>query len=312
MRIRYNHKKFNPEHRLIIDRANAIIAQYQAAGYTLTLRQLYYQFIGRDLFPDSWIKGGTKNNVRNYQNLGRIVSDGRRAGLIDWAAIEDRTRNLQTFNNWDDPAEIVGACAEQYNVDWWAGQTYRPEVWVEKEALVGVLQPVCTLLRVPYFACRGYTSDSEIQAAAQRLAGYQVEHDQIALVIHLGDHDPSGMDMTRDIFDRIKMFASNLNPPHDVEVRRIALNWDQIQQYEPPPNPAKTTDARYRKYEEEFGDASWELDALDPAVIAALIEGTIRPLIDAGPWDAARVRRDEGRKQLRDVSNNWDDIVNNL
>lgn len=321
MKICYAKKKFNAEHQLIVDRANAFIFQYQQQGYTLTLRQLYYRFIATDLFPDSWIdeaynlKNGlaasTKNTVKNYKRLGGIISDARRAGAIDWDAIEDRTRTLRTQPSWSSPASIVRACADQYDVDFWADQSYRPEVCVEKDALIGVLEPVCRELHVPYFSTRGYTSDSTLQEAAQRLARYDTAEGKVPIVFHLGDHDPSGIDMSRDVRDRIALFSSN-TAANSIEVRRIALNKDQIEQYDPPPNPAKATDARYGKYEEIHGDESWELDALDPDVIADIVRDHIRELIDQDAWEEAEARRDEGRAKLDAVARKWAELTAGL
>ena len=170
--VAYVTKAFRPDTVAIIQKANTVIVDYQRQGFKLTLRQLYYQFIARDLLPDSWIdaeynrKNGlppdTKNTMKNYKHLGDIINDGRLAGLIDWNAIEDRTRNLQTHSSWSSPHAIIRACADQYAVDLWAEQENYVEVWIEKEALVGVIEGICTELQVPFFACKGYTSQSEM------------------------------------------------------------------------------------------------------------------------------------------------------
>lgn len=308
-KICYTAKKFNPEHARIIDQVNGIVAAYAADGYTLTLRQIYYQMIARDLLPATWISAeGTKNNVQNYKRLGDIVSKARRAGLIDWNAVEDRTRNLKTHSSWGSPADVVDVAADVYTVDFWEQQGYRPEVWVEKDALIGIMKVACDPFQVPYFSCRGYTSDSELWAAAQRLARYDAKHGQIPLILHLGDHDPSGKDMSRDIYDRLRLFSDN-TAANEIEVRRLALNMDQVTQYDPPPNPAKSTDARYAAYRREFGDESWELDALEPEVIAALIRDEVQGLIDPAAWAEAEQRRDRGRSQLRRVVNAWVEVT---
>jgi len=158
----------------------------------------------------------------------------------------------------------------------WANQERRCEVWIEKEALAGVIEGVCRELDCPYFACRGYVSQSE-----QWRAGVRFRGDQPTVIIHLGDHDPSGIDMTRDNADRLAMFAG----AHKTEVRRIALNADQVEQYEPPPNPAKETDSRFQEYERLYGDQSWELDALEPATIADLIRSEVESIRDPDLWD---------------------------
>ena len=313
--ICYVKKSFRSNTVAIIEKANRVIADYQRQGYKLTLRQLYYQFVAKDLLPDSWIdreynlKQGlpadTKNTMKNYKHLGDIINDGRLAGLIDWNAIEDRTRNLQSHSSWASPHSIVRACADQYTVDLWAEQSTHVEVWIEKEALVGVIEGVCTELQVPYFACRGYTSQSEMWEAAQRLKRHEKSrHDTV--IIHLGDHDPSGLDMTRDIQDRLQLFGSTVN------VDRIALTWDQIEQYNPPPNPAKTTDARYVSYQEQYGDDSWELDALEPRILSDLIRTAVQSRIDDELWHEALERQQVGRDQLSRVSSHWDSVVTYL
>ncbi len=311
-KIVYTHKKFNDEHRLVIDRSNAIIHKMANDGYTLTLRQLYYQHVAHDLFPDSWLNAeGTKNSKQSYNKLGDIISAARRAGLVDWDAIEDRTRNVQKASTWDSPSQIIGAVAAQYETDHWAGQPYRVEVFVEKDALVGIMQKACDPYQVPYFSCRGYTSDSEMWKAARRLSNYEMEHDQTPLVLHLGDHDPSGVDMTRDIEERLNLFSRGTGAAM-IEVRRIALTMDQVKQYDPPPNFAKESDCRHAKYKELYGENSWELDALSSQVLEALITDEIHNLIDHDAWDEAVARTNEGLAQLKNVSDNWGEIVSNL
>jgi hypothetical protein len=103
----------------VIEQANAIIEEYAGQDFRLTLRQLYYQFVARDLLEE--------NTLEEYKRLGRIISTGRDAGLIDWDAIEDRTREVHTPTFWDSPSGIISAAAEQYREDLWANQSYRPE-----------------------------------------------------------------------------------------------------------------------------------------------------------------------------------------
>jgi hypothetical protein len=293
-KIKYKDLKLQPGTLKLVKICNEIIAEYQAQGFTLTLRQLYYQLVSRDIIA---------NRQREYKRLGSIVNDARLAGLIDWFAIEDRTRNLQRLSNWKTPEEIVQTCARSYHMDMWEGQQYRPEVWIEKDALVGVIEGVCDEFDIPYFSCRGYTSQSEMWAASRRLASYR---GQTPIIFHFGDHDPSGKDMTRDITDRLELFMGGL------EVKRMALNMDQVEEYEPPPNPAKTTDSRYGAYIAEFGDESWELDALEPAVIATLIRNAITTLIDQDLWDERKEEIAESKKLLGLVASRWSTVIERL
>jgi hypothetical protein len=280
--------RFRPAALARIEQANEIIEEYSAAGYVLTLRQLYYQFVSRDLI---------KNTEREYKNLGNLISKGRLAGMIDWRAIEDRTRSLRYLPSWDSPAEIVRSSANQYHVDMWEGQDRRPEVWIEKEALAGVIAPICRELDVAYFACKGYVSQSEQWEAGVRIRQRVAQYDQDTVILHLGDHDPSGMDMTRDNDDRLSMFSWE-----DVEVRRLALNMDQIEQYNPPPNPAKTTDARAASYIAHYGESSWELDALEPSVMVDMIRTEIESLIDPEIMHHQEMKQTNGRRELRVVA----------
>lgn len=197
------------------------------------------------------------------------------------------------------------SAASSFSIDKWADQDYRPEVWIEKDALVGVIEDVCTALDINYFSCRGYTSQSEMWAAGQRLQRYDGAG-QLPVVINLGDHDPSGIDMTRDIEDRLELFTGH------AEVARIALNMAQIETYNPPPNPAKLTDSRAEGYVARYGPSSWELDALEPTVIAETIERTILRYRDDARWEAAMKLEAEGRADLERAAGNWVAVVAQL
>lgn len=281
----------------MIDEANEIINEYTKEGLSLTLRQLYYQFVARGLLP---------NNQKSYHKLGKTISDGRLAGLISWNAIIDRTRNLQRWNSWNTPADIISSAAYSYALDLWEGQFHRIEVWIEKEALVGVIEQICKKMNIPFFACRGYVSQSEQWAAGKRFEKY-FDNGQFPVVIHLGDHDPSGIDMTRDIDDRLAMFAYR-----PVEIRRIALNYNQIEEYNPPPNPAKMTDTRADKYISQFGYQSWELDALEPKVMRDLIQSTVMEYCDKALFEEKKAQQERERKKLRLLSDQWDEISKDL
>lgn len=281
-KILYVRKKFRPDSLARIEQANVIIEEYEAQGFSLTLRQLYYQFVAR---------GYLENTERAYKGLGTLISDGRLAGLIDWDAIEDRTRNLQLLSRWENPAHAMTSIIDQYHIDWWHDQPYRVEVWIEKEALAGVFEQVCNEWDVPFFCCRGYTSQSEMWRAAVRLDSYP---NQQPVILHFGDHDPSGIDMTRDTVDRLRMFMDK-----PLQLDRLALNMDQVRQYDPPPNPAKVTDSRFARYVEVYGDESWELDALEPQVLANLVEQAVAGYVDSDRLDETQKSESQHRDLLR-------------
>lgn len=291
-KIAYIEKKFRSERTQLIDTCNDVITVFQAQGFTLTLRQLYYQLVSRDVI---------ENSQKSYKRLGDLVNDARLAGLIDWEAIEDRGRNLRSNTTWNDPAEIIKAAASGYMLDRWMGQDYRPEVWIEKDALIGVIADVCEELDVPYFACRGYNSQSEQWRAGRRFQSY-IDRGQTPIVLHLGDHDSSGLDMTRDNRERLAMFMGG------VEVRRLALNMNQVEMYNPPPNPAKEDDTRFAGYAEEFGDQSWELDALEPSVIIDLIKSAVVDLRNDGVYNHVLDMEAQQRAELETLRKNWQSV----
>lgn len=286
MKIRYEACNFRGEALAQIEQAKQIVDQFTKDGYSLTLRQLYYQFVAR---------GWLENTERNYKNLGTLIGKARLAGMLDWTALEDRTRFLRRLDHWDSPAEIVDAARRSYRRNLWEGQPNYVEVWVEKDALVDVVARAADSLDTPYFSCRGYVSLSEMWVAAQRMI-QQARMGKLCVILHLGDHDPSGVDMSRDIAQRLKTFRAS------VAVTRIALTMDQIEELDPPPNPAKLTDSRCEDYIRQYGNESWELDSLDPRYINDLIDKHVRKFIVPGIWAIAERHQEKERELLAEAT----------
>jgi len=317
---------FKPETLARIKQANDIIAEY--GGQKLTARQVYYQFVSRDLIP---------NNARSYQNLTSMITDARYAGMLDWNAIEDRGREADVPNEWDSIDEIVDASVNQWRSPRWRDQPKYVELWVEKQALAGVLEPIARRAHVPLMVNKGYSSASAMFAAAERMleavgsdrvetqcdncgtfaddrtngkcnsceAKTNIvtkafhkdggdEFDKEVVVLYLGDHDPSGEDMVRDIRDRLNEFGVP-----NLEVEKVALTMAQIKKFNPPPNPAKITDSRAKAYIEEFGQQSWELDALPPRELNRLVQAAINRNIDRKAMDAVIATEDVERERVR-------------
>jgi hypothetical protein len=247
------------------------------------VRQLYYQLVARDIIP---------NNEKSYKQITSLVNDARIGGLIDWDAIEDRTRSFERRNRWDNPKDILTASAKQFHTDPWDTQDRRIFLVVEKEALVGVFQNVCWQFDVPLLAARGYPSASVVREFART----EIEHnsDKDVLILHFGDHDPSGIDMTRDLEDRFEMFGHGC----EFELKRMALNYDQIEELKPPPNPAKATDARFVSYRKRFGASSWELDALPPTVLSNMARDEILAHVDTAAWKTWETGLAETREKM--------------
>jgi hypothetical protein len=292
--VQYTPKKFNDHAMAMLVHANRFLRSYQQQGLDCTLRQLYYQFVQANLLP---------NKVKSYDWLGNLINDGRMAGLVDWDHIVDRTRNVQALAHWDRPSAIIASAERSFAMDRWANQRHYLEVWVEKDALRGVIAKACNALDVAHFSCRGYTSQSEAWAAGQRLLVQQDKGKEVH-ILHLGDHDPSGIDMTRDIADRLALFTHG-----PVHVERLALNMAQVEQYDLVPNPAKVTDSRFEGYREKYGDESWELDALNPGLLVELITKGINQYRDTKLWEQAVALEERGRATINYAARYWPDVV---
>lgn len=294
-KIPYKNINFRAESLALIALVNEVIEEYTAQEYDLTLRQVYYQLVARGYIP---------NNERSYKNVGNLINDARMAGLIDWYAIHDRTRNIRRKAHWDNPKEIMDSVVYSYAIDTRQTQPNYIEVWVEKDALIGIVEDISRKLDVPCFSCRGYVSASEMWAAAMRFRNESYRERRV--ILHLGDHDPSGKDMSRDIADRLEVFGAS------VEVQRIALNFDQIEEFSPPPNPTKLTDSRATGYIEEFGYECWELDALEPKVLTGLIKTEVMALTDESELRDMQRQQAKEKDELKMVRDNFEEAVDFL
>jgi hypothetical protein len=290
----YKALKFQARSLALIERLDAIATEYMAQDLVLSVRQLYYQMVARAF---------VENTERSYGRIAALVNDARLAGLIDWDSIEDRTREFKKQPRWDSPSEILRAVSRQYHEDLWAGQPNRVFVIVEKEALAGVLGGVCRKFDVPLLAARGYPSGTVLREFALEDLRAAIRAGQQPVILHLGDHDPSGLDMSRDLEERLALFAGE---GADVRLDRIALNWDQIHELNPPPNPAKETDVRFAEYRRKFGDESWELDALSPAHLLDLVTTHVEALIEKpGLWEKRHKKIATERAKLVTVAEAW-------
>lgn len=291
----YTPRNFKPDTLALIRVINRIVDEYQAQGFVLTVRQLYYQLVARDTIP---------NTLQEYKRAASIINDAKHAGLIDWDMLEDRTREFVRRPRWTSGSEIVQACADSFHMDLWDNQSHRVFVIIEKEALVGVLEKTCRVADVPILAARGYPSGSVLRSFAREDMMPALSYGQHPVVLHLGDHDPSGIDMTRDLQERLSMYTET-----DVTLIRLALNMEQVEEQRPPENPAKVTDSRFEAYARDYGTSSWELDALSPAYLANLVQGHIENYIDEDALERRHDEIDSVREKLQQVANDFDDAA---
>lgn len=262
-----------------------IIKQY--GGMKLTVRQIYYRLVSYQHI---------ENSVSSYQRIVKLLGYARKNGLIRYSSIEDRTREVhQTHSAYsiskttyavrnEQSEESVNSFLrgyldtvkhldEKYLIPKWYGQPKLVQVWVEKEALSALFQEVTDDLGVDLVVCRGYPSLTLLHDAS---VGLNANMGKDIQIIYFGDFDPSGADIERNVFDTLD---EEFNVSFEME--RKAITRDQIEEYNIPPAPAKTTDSRYEGFVEREGVA-WqvELDAIEPMTLQEMIRDSITQHFD--------------------------------
>ena len=329
----------------------SIAEEYRKDGYSLTLRQLYYQLVARDIIP---------NHDKVYAKISSIKDDVVYSGLVDWDVFEDRGRipSLAYFEN-----SVEGALQrtiENYQLDRQRGQKIHIEVWTEKDAISSILKRATHQKTIRLVVNKGYTSSTAIYGAYERFLDEMNEGKKIK-ILYFGDHDPSGMDMIRDIkarvmlmltkgsqfdnyfdermenwwsreeldlfaiaqmegYEEVAMLYDNSmdDETHEkhqslfeegrrkmyieehelFEIIHVGLTMKQIKEYNPPHNPAKMTDPRAKSYIAKYGQVSWEVDALKPAVMLQIVNTAIEEQMDMDQYDLIMEEEAEEKAEL--------------
>lgn len=348
-------KMWTCEKRWLCEHIVDVTEDFAAQGYKLTLRQLYYQLVGKNLIP---------NHMTVYKKLGRVKDALAYGGVLDWATFEDRNRKPSVAYTEISPKEALKNTLAYYNLDKQAGQSTMIEVHSEKDAISGILSPVTRKYTVPLVINRGYSGSTAMYEAYKRFTAHiQKKRGNKAAVIYFGDFDPSGLDMVRDIEDRLiymmvrgenglaaaaidwyseydciydtydliglagyerleKMTAEPTERMIDLYTRAVTelyirkeelltiqhagLTRPQIDEYNPPPNPAKITDSRAAKYIAEHGSESWEVDALSPAVMSSLAKSFIIHNMEADKFNEVVGREKKDKAQLKRIIDSID------
>jgi hypothetical protein len=289
VKICFRTKRFSSDSLTLLTQAQRIIDNYQSQNITMTLRQLYYQLVVANVIP---------NKVQFYNQLVSLITDARYAGLVDWDAIEDNLRKPRLPSTFTSISDLLNAAMHSYRLDFWKDMTTYVELYTEKDALSSILAPIAFRNRIVFQVNRGYSSASSMFEGANRFFEKQDEEKDL-IILYLGDHDPSGLDMVRDIETRLREFGVH------VTVRPLALTWDQIQKYSPPPNPAKMSDSRSENYVHKFGEFSWEVDSLPPDVMIKLVEDGIQSYLDPKILKKVMAQEQKDKKALQEFSDNY-------
>lgn len=286
-----NPKSMRFDTKALLTQILLVVEDYQKQGYRLTLRQLYYQLVVKNIFS---------NQQKNYAKLSQLLGEARMTGLCDWDVIEDRIRVPKFPNEWIGIPDAMETIINVYRRQRWDDQAEYVEVWIEKDALSGVLLPITNEYHVHLLVNRGYSSISAMHDSAIRFRRAEKNEKQCYL-LYIGDLDPSGEDMVRDIDNRLKEFFAS------VTVEKIALNREQVDEYQLPSNPAKISDPRAQRYIEENGSESWEVDALPPNVLDALLRSKLDEHIDMDLYNLVIELEEKDKTEMRNFAKHKSD-----
>ena len=244
------------------------------------------------------------------------MARARLAGLVDWDVIEDRVRTPTKASEWDDIQDLVSSAIAAYRLPRWSNQRNYVELWCEKDALRSVIEPITEDLHITLMVNRGYSSISAMYDSSKRIRK-AMAIGQHPTILYLGDFDPSGEDMVRDVRSRLGLlradgdtrtgedpeeqwpeFMDDQNAEIKLTVKKIALTPAQIKQYKPPTNPAKVTDSRYQSFSDQHGDFSYEVDALPPQALMRIVRGAIEDLMDMDLYKEWIVKEEIEKKKL--------------
>lgn len=248
--------------------------------HPMTVRQAYYQLVSRQI---------VENRSAQYQAVSKILVEMRKTGAIPWEWIEDRTRQARIVSTWDGLPDFAECAVASYRLNPWNDQETLVEVWLEKDALSGIFEEILDPFAITLNVGRGYDGWSSIHAAAERYQDWQGP----VCILYFGDHDPSGVDMQSSLQDRLGFFETS------PEIVRCAIAPVDIEEFNLPCDPAKTTDTRHAGFVEKFGDRVVELDALPVDVLRARIQEAVLERIDLDAMKATRVTEAEGKEIIR-------------
>jgi hypothetical protein len=243
----------------------------------MTVRQVFYQ---------ATVRGLIEKTEAGYAKVQTDLVAMRRDGWLPYNWLADNTRwqrKPRTFSNVED---ALADTARLYRKALWADADSYVEVWLEKDALSGVVYPVTDAYDVPLMVARGYASLSFLHTAAEYIGTLDVP----AYIYHFGDFDPSGVNAGEKIEETLR----DLAPDAEIVFERIAVRPEQIDAWGLPTRPTKTSDSRAKG----FGDISVELDAIEPGQLRALVQETIEQHLPAEQYEILKVAEASERRLI--------------
>lgn len=273
-------------------------------GRPMTVRQVFYAATTRGVVA--------KTEAEYKGTVVRLLGEMRRDGTIPYQWLADATRWMRKPQTYSSAEAALKRTAETYRRALWDNAPDVVEVWLEKEALAGVLVDVTDEWDVPLMVCRGYPSMSFLYSAAETiLSRHRQERSQQAVIYYFGDRDPSGVDIDRAVRHGIgeaiwsMLTPANREPtPEDefaywADFERVAVTEEQITEWDLPTRPTKASDSRAKRFD---GDASVELDAIPAKTLRDLARDCIERHIDHAQLDTLRVAEEEERRVLTQIA----------
>ena len=263
-----------------VERRRERLYQIVEAMKPMTVRQVFYQATVRNIVEKS---------EAGYNKVQTDLVLMRRAGEMPFDWLADNTRWQRKPRTFGSVEQALQDTARLYRKALWADVEVYCEVWLEKDALAGVVLPTTALYDVPLMVARGYASLSFLHSAAEHINGLEVP----VYIYHLGDFDPSGVNAGEKIEETLRQMA----PAAEIHFERLAVNPEQIGAWRLPTRPTKASDSRARG----FGDISVELDAIEPETLRALVQNAIEDHLPQHQFKVLKAAEESERTLIRQL-----------
>jgi hypothetical protein len=259
-----------------------------AEDHPMTVRQVFYRLVSRGAIA--------KTEAEYQRTVIRLLGEMRREKIIPFHWIADNTRWQRKPTTFSSIEHLLRNAAQAYRRALWDNQSAYVEVWLEKDALAGVVMEETEPWDVPLMVTRGYPSLSYLHTAAETIAAQE----KPTFLYYLGDHDPSGVDIPRKVEEDIRTFA----PGAQIGFERIAVTPEQISALGLQTRPTKKTDTRINRFEGE----SVEVDAIPPRVLREIVRRHIVQHVDEHQLSVQRVAEQSERDWLEWVAVNYGNL----
>jgi hypothetical protein len=262
----------------------AVATEIALKEQPVTLRGLFYRVVSAGWLPST--------DKKHYDRLGRLMTTLREQSVVPFSWIVDHGRSTLKPSSWSGLDDFVETVQSAYRKDFWEGMASYVHVFCEKDAVSGTLSPVTAEFDVALSPIRGYCSLS----FAHEIADLWNRIDKPIHVYYLGDFDPSGFDLERDL--KAKLVKYCLRP---FGWERLGVLAEDFATFKLLPLPAKKSDCRYQAFVSRHGVRCAELDALPATELRQRVRAAIDDHIPQAQW--ARLQKIEKceRESLRKV-----------